>query len=164
ALRSNRPHQAGRSGVAALWRLAMRLRAFPILRVVGGCVAAILVFASCMQTAGAWEFAHGNRDNSGFTNAATAPAGKGSVSVPGLGKFAPGAGPVVAPDGTVYLGTMEGKLIALHADGSAFWSRDITPGQAIVASPAIASDGSVYVIGVGIERENRPDARVASAT
>ena len=57
----------------------------------------------------------------------TAPAGKGSVSVPGLGYFYPGAGPVIAPDGTVYLGTRQGKLIALHADGKPFWSRDITP-------------------------------------
>ena len=56
-----------------------------------------------------------------------------------------------------------GQAIALHADGSPFWSRDIMPGQAIVASPAIASDGSVYVIGVGIERKPA-DARVASAT
>jgi len=84
--------------------------------------------------------------------------------VPGLGKFAPGAGPVVANDGTVYVGTIEGKLVALHADGSPFWSRDITPGQNIVASPAISSDGSIYVIGVRIPRENAPDARVASAT
>jgi hypothetical protein len=112
----------------------------------------------------AWQSAHGGRDNSGFAGVATAPAGKGSVSVPGLGKFAPGAGPVVALDGTVYLGTAEGRLIALHADGSPFWSRDITPGQSIVASPVISSDGSVYVIGVGIKQENRPDARVASAT
>jgi hypothetical protein len=127
-------------------------------------VAAAIALASHFTAARAWEFAHGNRDNSGFANVVTAPAGKGSLSVPGLGKFAPGTGPVVAPDGTVYLGTIEGKLIALHADGSPFWSRDITPGQVIVASPAISSDGSIYVIGVGIERENRPDARVASAT
>jgi hypothetical protein len=62
---------------------------------------------------------------------------------------------VIAPDGTVYLGTTQGKLIALHADGKLFWSRDITRGQSIVASPAIASDGSVYVIGVERIRDNR---------
>jgi hypothetical protein len=133
-----------------------------IVRSIGAGIAiAIGLAASPVQ---AWEFAHGNRDNSGFANVVTAPAGKGSVSVPGLGKFAPGAGPVVAPDGTVYIGTIEGKLIALHADGSPFWSRDISPGQSIIASPAISSDGSIYVIGVRIERKNAPDARVATAT
>src|SRR5262249_51998925 len=87
-------------------------------------------------------------DNGGFANVNTAPARAGSISVPGLGRFALGAGPVIAPDGTVYVGTVEGKLTALHADGSKFWSRDITAGESIVASPAISSDGSVYVIGV----------------
>ena len=60
--------------------------------------------------------------------------------MPNLGTFAPGAGPVVAPDGTVYLGTMEGKIIALHADGSPFWSRDIHPEERIIASPAVGAD------------------------
>jgi hypothetical protein len=126
------------------------------------CAAGAIALAS--TPASAWEFAHGNRDNSGFANVVTAPAGKGSVSVPGLGRFSPGAGPVIAPDGTVYLGTTEGKLIALHADGSAFWSRDIAPGQTIVASPAISSDGSIYVIGVRVVRDNGPDAAVTTAS
>ncbi len=106
-----------------------------------------LVLGAAQHVRGAWEFAHADVANRGFVNVATAPAGKGSKSVPGLGTFAPGAGPVIAPDGTVYLGTLEGKLVALRADGGSFWSRDITPGQAIVASPAIAADGSVYVVG-----------------
>jgi hypothetical protein len=127
---------------------------------------AVVAAALALQvpSAGAWEFAHGDRDNGGFANVATAPAGKGSVSVPGLGQFSPGAGPVIAPDGTVYLGTVQGKLIALHADGSPFWSRDITPGQSIVASPAISSDGSVYVIGVRTVRDNRVDPPVTTVT
>ena len=112
----------------------------------------------------AWEFAHGDRDNSGFANVVTAPAKKAPITVPGLGRFALGAGPVVAPDGTVYLGTIQGKLIALHADGKPFWSRDISPGQSIVASPAIASDGSIYVIGVRTVRDNRVDPPVTTVT
>lgn len=95
-----------------------------------------------------WETAHGPPDSTGFVDVATMPAGKGSVSVPGLGTFWPGAGPAIAPDGTVYLGTTQGTVIALHPDGKAFWSRDVTPGEAIIASPAVGSDGSVYVIGV----------------
>ena len=93
------------------------------------CCVAIAIALACGNAAVAWESAHGDRDNSGFANVVTTPAGKGSVTVPGLGTFTPGAGPVIAPDGTVYLGTTQGKLIALHADGKPFWSRDITPGQ-----------------------------------
>ena len=96
---------------------------------------------------GAWERFHGDAANRGFANVETKPAAGGSLSVPGLGTFALGAGPVIAPDGTVYLGTQEGKLIALHADGKPFWSRNIDAGEAIVASPAIGADGRVYVIG-----------------
>jgi hypothetical protein len=147
------------------WRCGGRpmvLRNFSLTRLIALCAAGAIALASA--PASAWEFAHGNRDNSGFANVATAPAGKGSVSVPGLGRFSPGAGPVVAPDGTVYLGTNEGKLIALHADGSPFWSRDIQPGQSIVASPAIASDGSIYVIGVRTVRDNRVDPPVTTVT
>jgi hypothetical protein len=132
------------------------------VRVLAACIAVAIGLAS--SPVQAWLSAHGGRDNSGFENAVTAPAGKGSLSVPGLGTFAPGAGPVIALDGTVYIGTIEGKLIALRPDGSLFWSRDITPGQSIVASPLVAPDGSVYVIGVNIPRKNRPDARAPRAT
>lgn len=96
---------------------------------------------------GAWERFHGDAANRGFADVDTKPAAGGSLSVPSLGTFALGAGPVIAPDGSVYLGTQEGKLIALHADGKPFWSRDINKDESIVASPAIGADGSVYVIG-----------------
>jgi hypothetical protein len=122
----------------------------PIARIA---LAVAIVFASHVPAVEAWEFAHGNRDNTGFTNVATAPAAGGSISVPGLGSFFPGVGPVVAPDGTVYVGTRRGKLIALRADGKPFWSREIPSGELIVASPAISSDGSIYVIGVKTTRD-----------
>ena len=109
--------------------------------------AATTILVATLPASASWERFHGDAANSGFADVTTAPAGRGSRSVPGLGHFAPGAGPVVAPDGTVYLGTLEGKVIALHADGKPFWSRDITPGQAILASPAVGADGSVYVVG-----------------
>ena len=66
----------------------------------------------------AWEHAHGDDANNSFLDVATAPAKEPAIIVKGLGTFAPGAGPVIGRDGMVYLGTLEGKLIALHADGS----------------------------------------------
>jgi hypothetical protein len=109
---------------------------------------AVVMFGGTSALASSWERFHGDGANTGFVDVPTARAGRGSLSVPGLGKFAPGAGPVIAKDGTVYLGTQEGRVIALRADGRVLWRREITPGQSIVASPAIGADGSVYVVGV----------------
>jgi hypothetical protein len=60
----------------------------------------------------------------------------------------------VANDGTVYIGNEQGKLMAFRADGTPYWSRDITHGQSIVASPVIDSQGNVYVIGVKAMRDH----------
>jgi hypothetical protein len=122
-------------------------------------IAALAAILSATTALAAWERFHADGANRGFVDVATKPAGSGSRSVPNLGTFAPGAGPVIAPDGTVYLGTMEGKLIALHADGSPFWSRDIHPGEAIFASHVVGADGSIYVIGTKTVRDHRVDAR-----
>ena len=113
---------------------------------------------SPLAVAASWSRFHGDAVNSGFVDVVTAPAGKGSLSVPGLGTFAPGAGPVIAPDGTVYLGTEQGKLIALQADGSPVWSRELSKAFGdnlrIVASPAVGADGSIYVVGVVTFRDH----------
>jgi hypothetical protein len=93
-----------------------------------------------------WEHPYGDSSNTGFTAVLTKPAGAGSLSVPELGAFADGAGPVIGPDGSVYLGTTNGKVIALHADGSPYWNRQL-PEQQILTSPVIGTDGSVYVVG-----------------
>ena len=52
-------------------------------------------------------------------------------------------------------GTREGKVIALHADGSPFWNWQLPTGQTITSSPAVGSDGSAYVIGSSITRDHR---------
>ena len=94
--------------------------------------------------------------NTGFLDVVTKPAGRGSQSVPDLGTFAPLAGPTVGQDGTVFLGTLQGKVIALHADGSVYWSRLLEPNARITSSPVVGSDGSVYVVGdLGIVRDHR---------
>jgi len=85
----------------------------------------------------------------GFVDVVTPPAGGHSLPVAELGTFAPGVGPVIGSDGTVVLGTLEGKVIALHANGSAFWNRLLPPDshQQIKTAAAIGRDQSVYVVG-----------------
>jgi outer membrane protein assembly factor BamB len=52
--------------------------------------------------------------------------------------------PVIGSDGTIYFGTRDGRLYAVDADGSKKWDADT--GSWIVASPALAADGTIYVI------------------
>ncbi len=52
--------------------------------------------------------------------------------------------PAIGGDGTIYVGTTDGKLVAVAADGSATkWTA--TTNDTLGSSPAIALDGTVYV-------------------
>lgn len=84
----------------------------------------------------------------GFVDVLTQPAGAHSTSVPGLGTFY--ASPTIGSDGTVYLGTLEGKVIALHADGTPYWDRELPPAsrEHILTPIAVGADQSAYVVGV----------------
>jgi outer membrane protein assembly factor BamB len=153
-----------------------RLRAFtgladravePIFRHIRRALVVVLGLTAvdAMTPAAAWEQAHSVGSNTGYADVTTAAATKAPVTVPNLGTFAPGAGPVVAADGTVYLGNQQGKLIALHADGSPAWRRDITPGHAITASPLVAPNGWIYAIGTMSFTDHRvtPPAKVTKS-
>jgi outer membrane protein assembly factor BamB len=50
--------------------------------------------------------------------------------------------PVIAPDGTVYVGSYDGNLYAINPDGSLKWS--FKADEIIDSTPAIASDGTIY--------------------
>ncbi|MHB9005352.1 MAG: immunoglobulin domain-containing protein [Limisphaerales bacterium] len=50
--------------------------------------------------------------------------------------------PAVAQDGTVYVGTVSGGLVALNSSGSERWRVMLGP---IAGSPAVGGDGTVYV-------------------
>lgn len=132
---------------------------------VCGCV---LIAAACIfdSPASAWEGAHGDPSNSNFIDIPSTPAKTVSAKIANLGTYAPGAAPVVAPDGTVYLGNLEGEVIALHRDGSVAWRRAIGHGQSIVASPAIGADGTIYVIGLKRYTDHRvsPAKEVVEST
>lgn len=110
----------------------------------------------------AWTTAHGGSDNTGFAKVVTAPAVAASAIVD-VGPLAPGANPVTGPDGTVYIGNLNGELIALRPDGSLHWKRKLESTQGgmfggIHASPVVSEDGSVFVVsGYGV-RDHRAGA------
>ncbi len=103
----------------------------------------------------AWQRPHGDGGNTGFANVVTAPAVKPSRTIGHIGNFGIGAGPVIGPDGTVYVGTLQGKLLAFHPDGTRAWDRQLDQGQSILASPVVASDGSIFVVSQSIFTDTR---------
>jgi hypothetical protein len=133
----------------------------PAVRAVcgAGLSAFLIAWAS---VAWSWQTAHGKPDNSGFADVQTAPASTPLPNPPLLGGLAPGAGPVIAPDGTVYVVNGRGKIMSFRPDGTPGWTRDIGGFQHAVASPALGNDGSVYLIGVATIRDkttNPPTTR-----
>ena len=104
------------------------------------------LLASALPAQAAWEHAHGDSANTGFaridTVAAVVP-----VQYAQLGPIAPGANPVIAPDGTLYIGNLAGELRAFHPDGRPYWTRQLNSGHGgILAAPVVGADGSVYVV------------------
>jgi outer membrane protein assembly factor BamB len=116
-------------------------------------VALMLLFPSG-PAAGSWDHLHGNAANTGSADVFTAPASLPSRRVAGIGTVAPGAGPVIAQDGTVYVTNLQGLLKAFTPAGDQKWMRD-TPGRRIVASPVVGADGSIYVVGTRMSRDHR---------
>lgn len=53
-------------------------------------------------------------------------------------------GPAVAVDGTVYVTTALGDLLAFAPDGTQLWKATL-PGGALSGGPALAADGTIYV-------------------
>jgi len=51
--------------------------------------------------------------------------------------------PAIVVDGTIYVGSSDGKLYAMNPDGSEKWS--FTTGNSVQSSPAIGADGTIYV-------------------
>ena len=114
----------------------------PIRAIVG----AVAFGAMANVSHAAWQHAHGDSTNTGFAMADTAPAYAPTQAQP-LGSIAPGANPVVGPDGTVYIGNIEGELRAFHADGRAYWTRKLNSLHGgIFAAPVVGADGSIYVV------------------
>jgi hypothetical protein len=107
----------------------------------------LIAFTTIASTAhAAWQYAHGDSANTGFEMVGTAPATAPSTLQP-LGSIAPGANPVVGPNGDVYIGNLEGELRAFHADGRPYWTRKINNLQGgFYAAPVVGADGSAYAV------------------
>jgi hypothetical protein len=115
---------------------------------------AAALFALPIGHAAAWERPHSDGPNSGFADVETAPAER-PRTVASIGTFAAGAGPAIAPNGTVYLANQQGQVMSFQPDGTRGWTQQITPGFAIVASPVVDSEGAVYVIGTRTVQNNQ---------
>ncbi len=116
---------------------------------------AIALIALANLSFAAWDHPHSDSANTGFVKVDTARAVTGSQFIP-LGHIAPGANPVIGPDGTVYVGNIEGQLRAFHADGTPAWTRELNHGG-IYAAPVVGADGSVYVVSVSHIDDHRGD-------
>jgi hypothetical protein len=78
--------------------------------------------------------------NRGVAVACTPPGAEGWSFPTGGAVY---SSPALGPDGTVYVGSYDGKLYAVTAEGQLKWS--FPTGGRIYSSPALGPDGTVYV-------------------
>jgi hypothetical protein len=123
-------------------------------------IAALIAVSAHLTTtlpAGAvWDHAHGDNANTGFAKVDTAPALKPHQTVQ-LGTLAPGAGPVIGPSGTLFVGNLEGKFLNIQPDGTIVGDLDLRTGEAFLASGVVGADGAVYVASVRKEQARDPN-------
>jgi hypothetical protein len=116
----------------------------------------LALWAMAAAPAAAWDQWHGDAANTGFVDTVTLPADVPVRKVSGIGPIAPGAGPVIGPDGTVYLATADGVLSAFMPGGDLKWRRSSSTGNAFRSSPAVSAQGDVvYVIGGRVVHDHR---------
>src|SRR5690242_16308112 len=88
-----------------------------LARVLGAASILLLVANGAATADGyGWLFPYFSGTNTANQLTQTAPAGAGSTTVPNIGTFADGVGPVTAHDGTVYIGNQQGQVMAFTAD------------------------------------------------
>ena len=111
--------------------------------------AASLLLALAVSSAAAdgygWLFPYFSGINSANQLTQTAPAGAGSTTVPNIGTFADGVGPVTAHDGTVYIGNQQGQVMAFTADGARLWTATVSGGEPIVASGMVWNLSLIHI-------------------
>lgn len=100
----------------------------------------LLLLAGCDD---AWKQFHGGGANAGFYPVRTGLAFQPKWSAR-VGQVVYSS-PAVGGDSTVYVGNMDGELVAIAPDGTERWRRSF-PDSVILSSPAVAPDGAIYVI------------------
>lgn len=53
--------------------------------------------------------------------------------------------PAIGSDGTIYIGSDDGRLYAINSNGTLKWQYTTGTGNYIDTSPAISSDGTIYI-------------------
>jgi outer membrane protein assembly factor BamB len=54
--------------------------------------------------------------------------------------------PVISPDGNIYVGTLEGDLVAIDPDGNEVWRTSFAAGSTLLSTPAVADTGEIFVV------------------
>lgn len=81
--------------------------------------------------------------NAVHTTFAVAPLRKWQVQVGELSE----SGPAIGPDGTIYVGTVAGDLVAIAPDGVERWRLHLSQ-EAIMSTPVVDADtGDIYFVG-----------------
>jgi hypothetical protein len=93
-----------------------------------------------------WSVSRGNPAATGSINIDTSAAMLAQSYRYDIGTFADGVGPVVGSDGRVVLANEQGKIMVTEAGGNPVWERQLNAGYTIKSTPAIASNGHVYVL------------------
>ena len=106
-----------------------------------------------------WNQFGANPAGSGFravrSTAATAPGWQ--LAIPGRPPSTGTSSPVLGPDGTIYLGTHGGLLVAVRPDGSIKWTTSVIDNPSTdVKTPAVAADGTVYCVCTERRRRQEP--------
>lgn len=93
-----------------------------------------------------WSVSRGNPAATGSNNIDTSAAPLAQSYRYDIGTFADGVGPVVGADGKVVLANEQGKIMVNEESGNFVWERQLNAGFTIRSTPAIASNGNVYVL------------------
>ena len=102
-----------------------------------------------------WSVSRGNPAATGSINIDTSAAMLAQSYRYDIGTFADGVGPVVGSDGRVVLANQQGRIIVTEAGGNPVWERQLNAGYTIKSTPAIASNGNVYVLSSHIYTDHR---------